>query len=160
MTSGQTDRAIVVLNQAVEGAAEDIGPRLLRARTYLLRSDASNALLDLNYVLNFSPGNAEALMLRGIALTATRQYDQALADLTQALGKFETIEGYFSRGKIYEVKNDVPHATSDFRRAAELKPKNIFDILVQVEATKRAQQLSKRLPCDNSNRARNDASCL
>jgi Flp pilus assembly protein TadD len=40
LTSGQTDRAIITLNQAIEGSTEDIGPRTLRARAYLLRNEA------------------------------------------------------------------------------------------------------------------------
>jgi tetratricopeptide (TPR) repeat protein len=160
LTSGQTDRAIITLNQAIEGSTEDIGPRTLRARAYLLRNEAANAMLDLNYVLNLRPGNAEALTLRGIAWSAMHDYGKALADLDQALGKMETIEGYFARAKIYEQKNDVAHATADFTHAAELTPKGVFDVLAQAEATRRVRQLSKRLPCGNADRAPSDGACL
>jgi hypothetical protein len=56
-------------------------------------------MLDLNYVLNFRPGNAEALTLRGIAWSAMHDYGKALADLNQALGKMETIEGILRERK-------------------------------------------------------------
>ena len=161
LSSGQSDRAIAVFNQLVEGPSDDdISPRMLRARAFLLRKDTANAMQDLNYVLNFRPGNAEALTLRGIAFSGTQNYDKALADLNQGLGKLETIEGYFTRAKIYELKNDVPHATADFRRAAELKPKSLFDLVAQVEARKQVEQLSKRLPCGSSGRSQSDGACL
>jgi hypothetical protein len=84
----------------------------------------------------------------------------ALSDLNQALDKQETVEGYFARARIYEQRNDVPHATADFRRATELNPKGVFDILAQAESKKHIQQLSKRLPCGNAGRADNDGACL
>jgi hypothetical protein len=62
------------------------------------------------------------------------EYGAALTDLNQALNKQGTVEGYFARGKIYEQQSDVSHATSDFRRATELKPKAVFDLVAQVEA--------------------------
>jgi tetratricopeptide (TPR) repeat protein len=161
LTSGQSDRAIVALNQLIEGPVDDdITPRVLRARAYLIRNETANAMLDLNYILNVRPGNGEVLILRGIASSAMHEYDKALADLNQGLGKLENVEGYFARAKIYQLKNDVPHATADFLRAAELKPKGLFDLLAQAESRKRVQQLSKRLPCGSSGRAESDGSCL
>jgi tetratricopeptide (TPR) repeat protein len=117
-------------------------------------------MLDLNHVLQFMPGNAEALTLRGIASSSMREYGAALADLDQALGKLETVEGYFARAKIHELQSDVPHATADFRRATELKPKGVFDLVAQAEAKKHIQQLSKRLPCGSAGRAESDGACL
>jgi tetratricopeptide (TPR) repeat protein len=133
---------------------------MLRARAYLLRKDSANAISDLNYVLTFRSGDPDALILRGIAFTGTNDYEKALADLNQGLGKIETVEGYFARAQIYEHKNDVPHATADFRRDAELKPGGLFDLIAQIEARKQVQQLSKRLPCGSSGRGGNDSGCL
>jgi tetratricopeptide (TPR) repeat protein len=133
---------------------------MLRARAFIAQSDTSHAMLDLNYVLNFTPGNAEALTLRGITWSAMHEYGAALNDLGQALDKQETVEGYFARAKIYDLKNDVPHATADFRRATELKPKGVFDLIAQAEAKKRIQQLSKSLPCGSAGRAPSDGACL
>jgi tetratricopeptide (TPR) repeat protein len=160
LTSGQYDRAIIALNQVVGRTTDDFSARVLRARAYLGRSDTSGAMLDLNYVLNFVPGHAEALTLRGIARSSMHEYGEALGDLNQALGKQETVEGYFTRAKIYDLQGDVPHATADFRRATELKPKGIFDLAAQAESKKRIQQLSKRLPCGNAARTENDGACL
>ena len=70
------------------------------------------------------------------------------------------MEGYFARGNIYQQQRDVPHATSDFRRATELKPRAVFDLLAQAEAKKRIQQLSKSLPCGSTDRTPNDGACL
>jgi regulator of sirC expression with transglutaminase-like and TPR domain len=140
--------------------ADDHAARVLRARAYLGKNDTSDAMTDLNYVLTFTPENAEALTLRGEVRSSLHNYGPALTDLNLALDKQETVEGYFARGKIYEQQGDVPHATSDFRRSTELKPKGVFDLLAQADAKKRIQQMTKRLPCGNSSRAENDGACL
>jgi hypothetical protein len=46
----------------------------------------------------------------------------------------------------------------DLRKAAELKPKTVFDALSQASAKQRAQQLGKRLPCGSAETMNN--SCL
>jgi tetratricopeptide (TPR) repeat protein len=160
LTSGQFDRAIVALGQVIARSTDDVPSRVLRARAYLSKNDTSNAMLDLNYALTARPDNAEALTVRGLGWSALHEYANALNDLNQALGKLETVEGYFARAKIYELRNDVPNATADFRRATELKPKGIFDLLAQAEAKKRIQSLSKRVPCGNTGRPATEGECL
>jgi tetratricopeptide (TPR) repeat protein len=160
LTTGQFDRAVLAFNQLIPKMTDDHAARVLRARAYLGKNDTSDAMTDLNYVLTFTPENTEALTLRGEVRSSLHDYAAALADLNHALDKQETVEGYFARGKIYEEQADVPHATSDFRRASELKPKAIFDLIAQAEAKKRVQQLSKRLPCGSAGRTENDGACL
>jgi tetratricopeptide (TPR) repeat protein len=160
LTTGQFDRAVLAFNQVIPRLADDHSARVLRARAYIGKNDTADAMTDLNYVLTFMPGNAEALTLRGEVRSSLRDYGPALTDLNLALDKQETVEGYFARGKIYEVQGDVPRATSDFRRSTELKPKGVFDLLAQAEAKKRIQQMTKRVPCGNAGPANNDGACL
>jgi hypothetical protein len=86
--------------------------------------------------------------------------DKALSDLNEGLGKRETIEGYFARARIYESRNDTPRATADFRRATELRPMGVFDLLAQAQSKQRIQQLTKSVPCGSLGRAEGDATCL
>jgi hypothetical protein len=47
----------------------------------------------------------------------------------------------------------------DLRKAADLKPKTVFDAMAQTNAKQRAQQLSKRLPCGSAGANMNNT-CL
>ena len=58
-----------------------------------------------------------------------------------------TIEGYVARAAIYEAQGKTDQAASDYRRATELKPLNVFELVAQAESKKKADQLSKRVPC-------------
>jgi len=79
-----------------------------------------------------------------------RDYDKAREDLDRAISQKETVESYFARAKVYEAQNNPKKATDDFRRATELKPAGVFDILAQAESKRKIQELSKRLPCGSS----------
>ena len=151
---------MIAFNQVIGKMADDSAARLLRARAYLARNDSANAMLDLNYVLSFAPGNADALTLRGIVRSSMHDYDAALADLNQALGKKETVEAYFARAKLQESRGDAPHATADFRRATELKPTSLFDLIAQAESKKQIQQLSKQVPCGSAGGTGSTGTCL
>jgi cytochrome c-type biogenesis protein CcmH/NrfG len=72
----------------------------------------------------------------------------------------ETVERYFTRATIYEAQNNFDKATSDYRSATQLAPKNVFDILAQAQAKQKIQQLSKKIPCGNSAHGNKDETCL
>jgi len=152
--SGQYDRSIVALNPLIGNGAVDSFARTLRARAYIAKKDPVSAMADLNQVLAVRPSDADALRLRGIVYSTTKDYDRALDDLGKAIGLRETIEGYVARAAIYEAQGKTDKAASDYRRATELKPLNVFETLAQVESKKKADQLSKRVPCSK------DGTCL
>ena len=129
---------------------DDSLARLLRARALVALKRPSDAMADLNQVLNARPGFADALALRGIAWSEMREYDKAREDLDRAISQKETVESYFARARVYEAQNNPKKATDDFRRATELKPAGVFDILAQAESKRKIQELSKRLPCGSS----------
>jgi tetratricopeptide (TPR) repeat protein len=151
--SGQFDRAIPILSDMIaKPAADDAALRTLRARAYIARGRHTDALADLDRVLLGKPDDADALMLRGMAHTALKDPDDALADLDSALKQRETVEGYLARAKAYEQKKELPRAIADLRRATELSPKRLFDIVAQTEARLHMEQLKhldKLVPCSS-----------
>ncbi|MBV9982072.1 tetratricopeptide repeat protein, partial [Bradyrhizobium sp.] len=160
LVSGQYDRSIVALNQLVgKPGGLDTLARLWRARAYLGRKDADSAMADLNVVLARQPTNLDALLLRGIAWSAKRDYAKALDDLSAAIAQRETVEGYFARAKAYEAQSIPGKAEKDYERATELRPTSVFDVLAQTESKQKIKQLSKQLPCGNAQAAAN-AACL
>jgi tetratricopeptide (TPR) repeat protein len=101
-------------------------------------------------VLLAKPDDPDALMLRGVARTALKDYDNALSDLNGALSRRESVEAHFVRAKVYEQKKDLPRAIADLRRATELPPRALFDVVAQTEAKLRVEQLKrqdKKVPC-------------
>ena len=161
LTTGQNDRAIVALDQLVgKTATFDALARTLRARAFLAKHDATNAMTDLNLVLGTRPNDPDALSLRGIAFSIQRQYDKALDDLGKAIAQNPTIERYFARAGVYEAKGDLDKATGDYRSATQMNPANVFDIAAQAQSKLKIQQLSKRTPCGGSGRGDKDDTCL
>jgi len=159
LVSGQYDRAIVALNQIIGKApAFDAFARTLRARAYLAKNDTADAMTDLNQVLGARPNDADALGLRGLAYAATRDYDKALDDLSKAIEQRETVERYFARATIYEKQGKIDKASTDYKRATELPPKTVFDILAQNQSKQKVQQLGKRIPCGSA--GSKDDTCL
>jgi tetratricopeptide (TPR) repeat protein len=155
LVSGQYDRSIVALNQLIgKNIAIDSFARMLRARAYLAKKDPVSAMADLNQVLATRPDDADALRLRGIVHSTTKDYERALDDLGRANSLRETIEGYVARAAVYEAQGKIDKAASDYRRATELKPLNVFETLAQAESKKKVDQLSKRVPCSK------DGTCL
>jgi tetratricopeptide (TPR) repeat protein len=152
LVSGQYDRSIVALNQLI-GKTESFA-RMLRARAYLAKKDPVSAMADPNQVLVMRPNDADALRLRGIVYSTTKDYDRALDDLGRANELRETVEGYVARAAIYEAQGKSDKAASDYRRATELKPLNVFEMMAQAESKKKVDQLSKHVPCAR------DGTCL
>lgn len=161
LVSGQYDRSIVALNQLVgKSAAFETFARLLRARAYIGRRDADSAMADLDAVLGRQPKNSDGLLLRGMVWSSKRDYAKALDDLSGAIAQRESVEGYFARAKAYEAQNDSTKAAQDYRRATELKPASVFDVLAQTESQQKIKQLAKRLPCGNDAHVTANSECL
>jgi tetratricopeptide (TPR) repeat protein len=157
LTTGQFDRAVVSFDQLVGKMADDTLARLLRARALLALKKPTDAMADLNHVLTVRPGFPDALAVRGIAWSAMLEYGKARDDLDRAISQKETVESYFARAKVYEAQNNPKKATDDFRRATELTPGSVFDVLAQAESKRKIQELSKRLPCGSNGQT---ATCL
>lgn len=160
LISGQFDRAIIVFNQIIGKAADNTGARLLRARALLAQNDTRNAMSDADYVSSIQPEDPELLTVRGLIWSAMKEYGRAIDDLSQAIAKRETVENYIARGRAFEAKDDAARATSDFRHAIELAPKNVFDVVAQAAVKQKVDLLSKRIPCGRSGGADSEKTCL
>ena len=98
--------------------------------------------------------------MRGLAFSAQRDYPKALEDLNQAIEKQETVEDYAARAAVFEAQNQFDKAATDLRRATQLVPKHIFEVVAQNNAKQKLQQLSKRIPCEGAGQAKNSGTCL
>ena len=117
----------------------------------LTKGDIDKAIADFNHALELKPGNGDALTGRGLARLRNKDYARALDDLNHAIASDGgRIASYTGRAAVYEAQGNRELAIADLRKASELKPKSVFDLLAQVTAKQRAQQLRKQLPCSSA----------
>ena len=160
LATGQTERAIAAFDQVIaRGGAGDQYSYLFRGRAQMAKGDIDAAMIDFDRALAISPSSTDALLARGMAWTRKRNFESALKDLDQALSKDERVESYLARGRVYEEQGNAERAMADFRRATELPPKNVFDVIAQVDAKKRMDEINKRVPCGTA-RANGTDTCL
>jgi tetratricopeptide (TPR) repeat protein/predicted aspartyl protease len=87
--------------------------------------------------------DAAALVRRGTAFAARRDFDHALADLGRAseLDPKNT-EFIYLRGRVYLQKGDVESALADFNRALAIKPDFVPALMGRAEIAIRSSKLS------------------
>ncbi len=93
------------------------------------------------------PNDADALRLRGIVYSTTKDYERALDDLGRAIELRETVEGYVARATIYEAQGKIDKAASDYRRATELRPRTCSRCWRRRSRSRRSSSSRKRVPC-------------
>ncbi len=70
--------------------------------------------------------STEQYARRGLVREAKRDYDAAIADYTEVIGRKPTIaEAYYNRGNVLKNKGDYDAAIADYTEAIRLKPKLI-----------------------------------
>ncbi|MEA5478492.1 tetratricopeptide repeat protein [Pseudanabaena galeata UHCC 0370] len=89
------------------------------------RSDYTNALIDLNWLLQIEPKNVKAFCLRGLVLGKLGDPQSALKDLNQALFlEPQNPEVRIGRGKIRVEIGDAQGAIADFNELLREYPSN------------------------------------
>lgn len=89
------------------------------------KSDYINALIDLNWLLQIEPKNAQAFCLRGLVLGKLGDPQSAIKDLNQALFlEPQNPEVRIGRGKIRTEIGDAQGAIADFNELIRAYPHN------------------------------------
>jgi len=89
------------------------------------QGDYTNALIDLNWLLQIEPQNAKAFCLRGLTLGKLGDSQGAVKDLNQALFlEPQNPEVKISRGKIRSEIGDSQGAITDFNELLRKHPRN------------------------------------
>jgi tetratricopeptide (TPR) repeat protein len=89
------------------------------------KSDYTNALIDLNWLLQIDPKNVKAFCLRGLVLGKLGDPQSALKDLNQALFlEPQNLEVRVGRGKIRVEIGDAQGAIADFNELIREYPSN------------------------------------
>lgn len=136
LAAGDTAGAIRVLEKALkscpEGTAEqaallvDLGHALRKAGKFSEARDAYRKVLSIRSA-EAREARKMALLPMGRSLVALKEYESALAALTEFLSDpatagEERLEALFLRGFVYAVLRDADRATSDLQAARETDP--------------------------------------
>ena len=116
-----------------------LNPRHLDARLHRARcvwqSSPEQAIEDLTLVLQSDENNAEALILRGNALSRSGQIEDSLRDLNRACQlQPRNPAAWLARGRTLRIAGQYAEATSDLKTASSLDPRNA-DILCELALT-------------------------
>jgi tetratricopeptide (TPR) repeat protein len=87
-----------------------------------LGQDTRASLADLDEAIQLNPSNADAYYGRGLAYSASQQYESAIADFTRAIELAPRARTYDSRGKVHLKAGNFAAALRDFSRSIELDP--------------------------------------
>jgi lipoprotein NlpI len=136
---GDLDHALEDLSEAIR---LDPGYALAffsRGDVYRSKGDIADAMTDMNEALHLDPNYALAYFVRGRLSYMLGNAPAALEDFTKAI-KLDDSEAtsYFNRGVAYYVVGGrYPDAIADFRKAAELNPKDAYAALWRELAERR-----------------------
>ena len=95
-----------------------------RGTLYLRRGQDARALHDFDSAVSLAPSQAEAHLMRGIALVQLERYPEAIETLTAALAMNPdgAARAHYYRGAAQEEIGNTRAAYADYQRAADLAP--------------------------------------
>ena len=143
-----SEAAVADYSKAVSLKPTDPGILLDRAGAYLDQKHYQEALADTASALALDSKLALAHNMRGTALRATDQAQQALEEFTKAVELAPNSDNYYQRGATYQALNDHHHAVEDFTQAISFDPDKSQAYFARAES-ERALGDSKKADADH-----------
>ena len=128
---GDPEHALADLNELIRLDPTYALAYFTRGELYKNRGDLTRAMVDMNDSIRFDPNYTPAYFTRGRLSYMLGNNPAAVEDFTKyiKLGA-EDAAAYFNRGVAYYVIGGrIPDAEADFRKAAELNPKDAYAAL-------------------------------
>jgi lipoprotein NlpI len=128
---GDSDHALADLDQAIKLDPGYALAYFSRGDLYKSKGDIARSMSDMNETIRLDPNYALAYFVRGRLSSMLGNNPAALEDFTKAIKlDAENPTPYFNRGVAYYiVGGHTPDAAADFRKAAELNPKDAYAAL-------------------------------
>ena len=127
-SKGDFDRALADLNESIRLDSTYALAFFARGDLYKTRGDLARAMADMNESLRLDPNYALAYFTRGRLSYMTGNNPAAVEDFSKSI-KLEADDAaaYFNRGvSYYVVGGHTADAAADFKKAAELNPKDAY----------------------------------
>jgi lipoprotein NlpI len=127
-SKGDFDRAVTDLNESIRLDPTYALAFFARGDLYKIRGDLARAMADMNESLRLDPNYALAYFARGRLSYMTGNNPAAVEDFTKSIKlEAEDATAYFNRGvAYYVVGGHTADAVADFKKAAELNPKDAY----------------------------------
>ena len=128
---GDLDRALADLNESIRLDPNYALAYFTRGDLYKNRGDLPRAMVDMKDSIRLDPNYAPAYFTRGRLSYMLGNNPAALDDFTKYIKlDAEDATAYFNRGvAYYAIGGRTPDAVADFKKAAELDPKNAYTAL-------------------------------
>jgi lipoprotein NlpI len=128
---GDFDRAVADLNESIRLDPTYALAFFARGDLYKIRGDLARAIADMNESIRLDPNYALAYFTRGRLSYMMGNNPAALEDFGKSIRlDAEDASAYFNRGVAYYVVGGrAADAAADFKKAAELDPKNPYAAL-------------------------------
>ena len=105
-------------------SAEFADAYLARGTQFLEQKDYAPAIADLDQAGKLRPSDARVFSRLAAAWFGKKSYEQAIEQVTVAIGLDPTDTDYYSRGRAYRELNQIAKAITDFSEAIGLNPQN------------------------------------
>jgi lipoprotein NlpI len=126
--NGDLDHALADLNESIRLDPNYALAVFARGDLYKIRGDLARAMADMNETIRLDPNYAPAYFTRGRLSYMLGNNPAALQDFTKSIRlDAEDATAYFNRGVAYYVVGGrAADAAADFKKAAELNPKDAY----------------------------------
>ena len=130
--TGDSERAIALLDQLIAQHDDYADARLLRGQTLLAAGRVADADADATWLVDFAGGHEDVLMLKAAVETAKQRFPVAmkLYDLVLQVNPFSA-EAYRQRGNLYAAMGETDKAKADLQQALELNPEQDVENIEQ-----------------------------
>jgi lipoprotein NlpI len=127
-SKGDFDRALADLNESIRLDPTYALAFFARGDLYKIRGDLARAIADMNESIRLDPNYALAYFTRGRLSYMMGNNPAAVEDFTKSIKlEAEDAAAYFNRGvSYYVVGGHTADAVADFKKAAELNPKDAY----------------------------------
>jgi len=141
---GDLEHALADLNESIRLAPNYALAFFARGDLYKSKGDLARAMADMNEAIRLDPNNALAYFTRARLSYMTGNNPAALEDFTRSLKlDAEDATAYFNRGvAYYVVGGHTADAVADFKKAAELNPKDAYAAIWRDLAERRTNAAS------------------
>ena len=122
MKSGNLINSIVYYNKAIAVDSTQVDFYMARGNARLTTVDYEGATKDYTKVIQLDPNREEAYLLRAVIKIYKKEFtDDAIADLNKAIQLNPALaKAYYNLGVIKFVRNDLPGACNDWKKAADM----------------------------------------